>query len=202
MDSDIIMIGNKPVKFKRAMKYYADPAKCQHKLGLTGDEYRCLIDKLLAKLEGKEPQSGYMSQFNHSILPDTYTTVGPASKNGSTPQMAIQQHPPSVSATHLEQNFGTVTHGSAGALNQNLLDRRFFGGGDTIVNPRPATRQPVVFNINNASQHQRWQQAYQEQLGNEQIFSRTFDMANYNSMPNVTMERQSMGCRRGGNRLY
>lgn len=109
--------------------------------------------------------------------------------------------------------------------NASLLERRFYSGhmqpgnNNPVTGPQPGVcpdpyaggisnmvnngggsvpRAPA--NFSNINPEQRIQQAYQDQLGNNQIFSRTFDLAQQ-AMPNIGVERQSMACRRGQSKL-
>lgn len=95
---------------------------------------------------------------------------------------------PEAAASRIEASFRPA-HGDQGPgiSNKSLLDRRF------DISYRPV--QPRV-DCNVLPQNQRWQTAFQEQLGNEQLFSRTFDMAQSNQIPNVNLDRQAMDCRR------
>lgn len=235
-----IQIGNKVIPISKAMKYYKNQVKCQKKLSLTSDEYCELIDKLLKHLKQHKntvPQPnittiptginsksnlGYLNQFDHKILPNTYqaTPTAPSMGPTSLPNSYENMHHgvPNNSADQIEGFFGNMTTQRQDAnISQHLMNRRFSdltSNSSLIMPPRPGqpfdrlhnniTSQipglPVNFS-SNISQQDRWQQAFQDQLGNNQICSRTFDLAQ-ETAPAINIERQGMTCRRGGTRLF
>lgn len=176
----ITLDNGKPVPLHRAIKYYKDQARCQRKLGLTGAEYASMI-RILQRMAAARPSA--------PVVQPRLDPRAMSSQPGMRPFGGPEAAASAIETSFQHRPMGQYGGQGPGVSNKSLLERRF------DISYRPVN---LLNQTNQQPSHQRWQAAFQEQLGNEQLFSRTFDMAQNNQIPNVNINRQAMDCRRGG----
>ncbi len=185
----ITLDNGKCVPLERALKYHRDQNRCMKKLALTRAEYISLLKTLNAlanpipKTTMPVPRLDPRAQSSH--LPPS------AHLPPSSPERAARMFEGSYRDSMIQKTNQYHSEGP-GVSNTSLLQRRF------DIRHQPHGQQ-FPLPVQAPTLQHRWQTAFQEQLGNEQLCSRTFDMAQGNSIPNVNVDRQAMGCR-GWNR--
>jgi hypothetical protein len=134
----------------------------------------------------------HLNDFDNHILPSSYAPIISTSHmsqqlldSGRGQEPHDYRMSPMQAADNCDQPLNTDVKNHT-ETNRNLLDRRFFAG----YSQSPSTVVPLRFN-DSLSQSPQQSQNHPD----HKIFSRTFDLA-HKSMPDLTMDRQSVGCRR------
>lgn len=204
-----LKVGNKVIPFDSALECYKNKRECKRRFGLSSKEYDKLITAMLRVVHAPQEQragsqfpiSAYgdgqsyatPGTFNQSILPNSYQPI----TSTSQVQQSIQSGP---NPTQLQSANGMgwcqslqMQQDIQQTSNQNLMERRF--QNFQSYNGHQGVSAPGAGGAPSYLQRSQVAVRAQDQQADHKIFSRTFDLTQQ-QMPDVSVERQGIGCRR------
>lgn len=220
----LLNIDGKKIPLEQALGCYKNKRECRKRFNLSNSQYDKLISRMLkavkkgALMEAAPPQQNSqfpirsyeginqknyasLDSFNNGILPESYSPIHSTreiAQQFSDTETTVRQHQsPNASADWYEsqqnQQASSTNIPNQIQSNQSLFDRRFFHGATQLTVPTP---MPLRFDDSAPNRQVRQQnRTVQPEIADHILFSRTFDLARQ-TVPDVTLERQAVGCRR------